>query len=513
MKIVYSSGISNIVNKNSSFDSGILKVAYVGKNRNGSFISKDTFKRCINTIYNCPIVCRYDRESDTIGSHDMELVENRDGEMTIVNVTHPVGVIPESARYWFEEFEDESGTHEYLCVEALIWKRQEVYRKLKEDVITDESMEIHVKDGEMVDGVYMINDFEFLAFCLLGTAEPCYESASLEMFSCVEFKSMLSEMMQDLKSSFSATPDLSDGMHKDSCLEGGEKKLDEKNKLIDEFGFNVESLGFNIDDMSVEDLREKLTEMSKANSGGDVTVGGQDDGTSFALAEQFKCELLEALMSETVNTDFCENMPRYWYVDYDPDLSEVYCQDATDWNLYGFTYETNGDVVVVDFDSKKRKKYAIVDFDSGTQVSASETLFKYMSDAYKACEEKFKSKLSEAETQLSMAKDEIASLTAFKEKVESDIERSARDSVFEKFEVDLSGIEEFDSLKENCVDMTVDEIEEKCYAIKGRYGIQTKFSKAGSNTHRIVVERHKAVTDPYGGVFAEYGITLPDQHN
>ena len=172
MRIVFSSGISNLVEKNSSFDSGVLRVAYTGKNRNNSFISKETYERCIQSIYNCPIVCNYDRETDTIGSHDIELVSTDDGGMKIVNITQPVGVIPESAKYWWEEIEDNSGVHEYLCVDALIWKRQEAYRKIKDDGITDESMEISIKEGEMVDGMYVIKRFEFTAFCLLGTASP-----------------------------------------------------------------------------------------------------------------------------------------------------------------------------------------------------------------------------------------------------------------------------------------------------------------------------------------------------
>ena len=208
MSIVFSSGIRNLVERNSSFDSGVLRVAYTGKNRNNSFISKETFERCMPSIYNCPIVCNYDRESDTIGSHDMELVSDDNG-MRIVNITQPVGVIPESAKYWWEEIEDDSGLHEYLCVDALIWKRQEAYRKIKDDGITDESMEITVKEGGMVDGVYVIDRFEFTAFCLLGTAKPCYESASLEMFSCDDFKQQLAMMMREFKDSFTTAQPVS----------------------------------------------------------------------------------------------------------------------------------------------------------------------------------------------------------------------------------------------------------------------------------------------------------------
>ncbi len=100
----------------------------------------------------------------------------------------PVGVVPESARYfWREITEDDGSVHNYLCVDVLLWKRQEAYKKIKEDGITAESMEISVKDGRMQDGFFVIDDFEFTAFCLLGSAEPCFESASLAMFSMDSF--------------------------------------------------------------------------------------------------------------------------------------------------------------------------------------------------------------------------------------------------------------------------------------------------------------------------------------
>lgn len=55
----------------------------------------------------------------------------------------------------------------------------------------------------MKDGVYVIDRFEFTAFCLLGTAEPCYESAALMAFSRNDFKNQLDEMMREFKESFS----------------------------------------------------------------------------------------------------------------------------------------------------------------------------------------------------------------------------------------------------------------------------------------------------------------------
>ena len=120
LNITYESSLTNIVSVNPSFDLGVLKVAYTGLNRNNSFISEETFEKCIKTIYNCPVVCNYNRETDSIGSHDIEIVKDGNNSYKIINITQPVGVVPESAKYWWEDIVDNGVSHRYLCVEVLL---------------------------------------------------------------------------------------------------------------------------------------------------------------------------------------------------------------------------------------------------------------------------------------------------------------------------------------------------------------------------------------------------------
>lgn len=508
MRIVFSSGISGLTENNASFDEGVLRVAYVGKNRNNSFISKETFERCMPSIYNCPIVCRYDREEDVIGSHDMELVTSDDGSMRIVNVTQPVGVVPESAKYWWEEIEDDSGVHEYLCVNVLLWKRQEAYKKIKEDGITDESMEISVKEGRMVDGVYVIDRFEFTAFCLLGTAEPCYESASLEMFSCNDFKQQLADMMQEFKETFAmAQPSQEVGIIPQNYSEGGKEVLDEKNKLMAEFGLTADMLDFSIEDFSVEELRAKFETMK--NDGGAEPAGGTQE--NFELEGQFRQELWAALEAETIETEW-GSMPRYWYVDYDRDASEVYAQDSSDdWNLYGFSYSMNGDHVVIDFGCKKRKKYSIVDFDEGEQVMPAGKLFELATKKFSEATAEWTEKYQKATEAASANDAELAALRQFKADTEGAVERGKRDEVFAQFE-DLNGMEAFEALREHSLEYDLETLEEKCFAIRGRNGTTVKFSHEPKPA-KLAVDKTPTENEPYGGVFAEYGITAPSQCN
>lgn len=151
MNLTYASSLTNLRELNSSFDTAVLQIAYPGDNRNKSRIDKGTFEKCLPSIYNCPIVCNYDREADALGGHDMTIVQNADGEAKLINLTTPIGVVPESTKpFWRMVTESDGAEHEYLCTDVLIWKRQEAYAKIKRDGVTAQSMEITVKSGKEI---------------------------------------------------------------------------------------------------------------------------------------------------------------------------------------------------------------------------------------------------------------------------------------------------------------------------------------------------------------------------
>lgn len=465
MVLTFASRLDDVKELNSSFDTGVLRVAYVGANRNNSFISKEVFERCMPTIYNCPIVCNYDRDADSIGSHDMAVVKGEDG-VRIVAMTQPVGVVPESANYYWEEVDDGGEIHEYLCVDVLIWKRQEAYKKIKENVVTDESMEIAIKDGKMIDGLYVINDFEFLAFCLLGSAEPCYESASLTMFSHADIKEQIATMMSDLREAFALDHPLQeDDINLQNNLEGGECVLDCKDKLEP------------------------------------VENSDQTRVDTCSLESQFARELANTVESEKVETRY-GIAPKYQMCDYDKDVSEVYAWDSSDWNIYGFKYSTDGDRVIVHFETKKRMKYSIVPFEDGSRCTSISDLVSIIADGYEAVVASSAEKLSSAEA-------ELAELREFKAAAEASAENDKRNSVLSQFE-DLIGNEEFEAIKGDAASYSAEDLEEKCFAIMGRVVSRAQFSIKDAPAPKLRVEKHDkngSEEDPYGGIFEEYNIT------
>lgn len=488
--LTYTSSISNICENNSSFDSAKIRVAYPGLNRNGSYIAKETFEKCIKSIYNVPVVCNYNREDNSLGGHDMELVKLDEG-IKLVNITQPVGVVPESAEYsWETVVEDDGTSNEYLCVDVLLWKRQEAYKKIKEDGITAQSMEITVNDDSDVDGIWHINDFEFTALCLIGV-EPCFESAAL-VFNKKEFSEEFSMMLQELREEANKTIDTSFEVDniKDNDTKGGCDTLE-----------NITNDNENINTAEVE---EPVTEPDTP-----VTT----DNSSFELNSNIESSLREAIESITVEKEWGK-CSKYWYVDYDSTTSEVYCEDTEDWNLYGFKFSMDGDNAIVDFETKKRKKYQIVDFDEGDIDApvASAQIFTKMNEVILASIDDVKSineKYTAISSELDSAKAELSSLKEFKANVQKEEMDTKISELFNTFG-DLDGIEAYESLKnecsKDCFKYELSDIEDKCYSIRGRNMWKkmqdAKFS-ANPTAPKIVIDKkdiEKAENDaPYGG--------------
>ena len=505
--------IYDIVEVNSTFAVGTLKVMYLGDNRNGSRFSKEAVKKALPSLKNVPIVCHWDEDEGVIGGHDMTVVSDEDGNMRLKNLTEPCGVVPDHAEVFFQKDTDENGDeHEYLVIKGVIlWKRQDVYRHIVDDLDgkVKHSMEVHVKKGDIIDGIYDISDFEFTALCLLEKYEPCFQGSELELFSTEHFKQKMEQMMLEIKESFKQviTSDEVDNIHPQIfSTEGGEKVLEEKQKVLADYGIDAETLDFSIEDYTVEELIEKFDEMkNEGSSEGEQTIeepaatGEQDQ---YTLTGNIVEELRRVLGQEMVQREWGE-CPRYWYVDCDFDLHEVYCYDTTDWLLYGFTYTTDGDSISVDYDSKKRVKFVIADFDGGEQESPFASAFALLEERISENKD-WESKYQNASDTIASMETELGELRQYRNDTETAIAKKEREAVFEKFE-DLVGVEAFEELKEHCMEYDAYTLEEKCFAIRGRIGVANKYSYE-SKAPKIVVDKASRTAEPYGGIMVKYGV-------
>lgn len=470
------SSVSQIVEINDSFDRGTVKVCYHGKNNNKSKITKEVIEECISSLYCIPVVGHYvvasTKSEDDFGEHDIEFRKDADGNFEMYNLTEPVGFVPESAKWWWEETTDSGGLHEYLCCEVILWKRQRGYSLIKDNGITKQSMEISVSDGETEEDFYNIKKFQFTALCLLGQKyNPCFEDSSLSVFTqdtfAEQYTLMCEEFKQKCKETFS-TDDI---------------------KKIPEGG----------NEMQTEDKNNETNTSMK-----------------FELASNIREFLRDAIGKETVNRGYGE-YSRYWFVDYDADKMEVYAEDSSDWKIYGFSFTSKDDSVTVDFSTKKRKKYALVDFVEGTDVDLNFSVTKEYSDTLVELNtakitSEFTEKISGLEAVITEKDTAIADITAenteLKEFKASTLEAQKKysiDKILEGF-ADVVDTEEFKAIKDNVYTLDETVLKEKCFAIRGmKFSLNMNPEPKNTNSIMIpVIPPQTPEAAPYGGTVEKY---------
>ena len=476
---------------NSSFDQGSLKVLYTGPNRNHTVISREAVEAALPSLYNIPIVAHYDPTINQIGGHDTEVRIRPDGKAELHSLTVPCGVVPEHASFSFREDEDEYGnTHEYLVIDGvLLWKREDVYQHIVEDLNgrVEHSMEIGVTNGAFDEsiGMYQIKSFEFQALCLLERDEPCFEGSVLELFSLSDFRARMAEMMEDFKQSYSMVPSEQED-DRNHSEEGGETLEETMEPIaVEEAVTPVEA---EPEAIEAADPAENYTVQEEAVEAADPVDEAPAEAAEpveepaeevYALDSDICNELCRVVSEEKIEQPWGLCV-RYFLIDFDQELGEVYVQDSSDWLFYGFRYFMNGDRAVVDFASKHRVKYAIVPFDEGDPDQGA-SVFSQIAEQFAS---------------------EIETLRAFKAETERKEDEAARTAVFASFH-DLDGVDAFEALKENNSDCSIEALKEKCYAIRGKISEVVTFS-ADPSSIKLPIERKTYAEEPYGGVVTRY---------
>lgn len=209
-KASFNVSIQNIEKVNPEFAKVKVFVMYPGKNRNHTYISKETVEKMIYSLKNIPVVGEWIEEDKNFGGHGGRL-EIDDKGFRFVDTTKPYGVVPSDTEISWETVREKNGidTHEYLTCTAYLWygRYPEIEKILNNGA--NQSMEIMINDGYMDDeGYYVINDATFSALCILGkdsdpdkNVEPCFESSSVTRYTLnrEEFEQEFTEMVNNLK--------------------------------------------------------------------------------------------------------------------------------------------------------------------------------------------------------------------------------------------------------------------------------------------------------------------------
>ena len=194
-----------------------IKVLYLGKNRNGSYIDKNTAIQMANSLPGTPIVAAYRKDVEDFGDHG-HVITIEDGEVKFACKTVPYGFVAPDARVWFQKFTDtdEFGNdteREYMMTTGYLWTGQfeEIKKVIQEGQpqsmeLDDESLNGHwANDSESGMDFFIINDAMFSKLCILGDdVEPCFEGASVTALDSnfangKEFAHTLYSMIRELQ--------------------------------------------------------------------------------------------------------------------------------------------------------------------------------------------------------------------------------------------------------------------------------------------------------------------------
>lgn len=285
-----------------------LKVCHTETNRNGSHISEVNMQKAMPTLKYRPILAHIHELKDgtkDFYAHNMEIVENEDGEAEINYIEKQVGCFT-ADEPWLEY--DEEKDKDYVMAYAVI---PENY--------TEAADIIRRKNGTKVSCELVINelsynakekyldltDFYFAGTTLLGCDEDGNEigegmlgaRADISDFCHKEptlnYQDKLIETLEKLNFTL-------ESFNKEKTVEdkGGERDMDKFNELLTKYGKTAEEISFDVEGLSDEELEAKFEEeFGNADEG----VVAEEDNTDPSVSDESEgAEVVEEVAEETV---------------------------------------------------------------------------------------------------------------------------------------------------------------------------------------------------------------------
>lgn len=451
--ITFNAKVKPIKQINPEFDLVKIYVQGVGKNRNGSYMSKTNIQKALPTLNYCPVVGHLIEYTDNegnkhryIGGHDFEITE----DWEIRDLTVPYGVVVENSFDW--EVINEYGVDvEYLTANAILWTGR--YPELKdtlysEDIWWNQSMEISIPEGKYrpleEDSNYTeLLEWTYSALCLLGKAdknstnghtdsrehtEPCFISAKVVP---VEFsKSDFAEAMNEMKEKLSF------------CLK-------------------------NQSSTTVTDVTMEV-DIDKNNGGS-------------TMAEEIKNEVVDEV-TETVVEETLEETVENTV----EDVAEEVVEETTD--------ETTEEIVEETVEENKEDTPT----EEVVEEITEETVVEESNEDYSVLYSELKEKYDALEN-------EVVSLREYKQAKESEERKCAEDALFADYEETIGETEEFKSLKEKASEFSLDALKKECLCIVGMYSMTNKTKETNkSDSLKFSLEPEVSEDEPYGGLMKKY---------
>jgi hypothetical protein len=519
-KIVTLEGhFQEIEDYNSTFKKVKIKVFAFDKNRNNSDITRTAFSKARDSIFNIPIIAKYNEEKDDLEGHNAYLTKDKNGNYIIKMDTSPIGVVSSEANISFEDIDEgNENIKTYIVVDnVFLWKRYEATQKIEEwlsqGIEPKVSMEIGNVEGQFSDGVFVINSFEFEAITALGSdVEPCFPMAQIEEYSKQTFQEAYFEMVKELQFSLnnqSSSPEVDD-TDNNKNFKKEDEVVDEKLELLKKYNLTPEKLSFKIDEFSLEEIESKIKEQFSLSNSQLMTEINKILETMKEVRENYWGELKE--------------VKSFYLMDLKDNNAIVVTYD---WDTYfGIPYVVNGDIVTLDFEAKVEfipdwrpkqtgdntlftnvkeiitSEFSKVKEDTTTKIN--EVTEKYTTIENEKTE--LQTKYDEISTEYEKVKPELTRLQEFETKTLTEQRQTDETELFSKFDEELNTDEQYKTLKSKASEFSLEELETKCFALLGKKKANFSLSRKDKSTIKIKVEHKDEIEQdtPYGDLHSKY---------
>lgn len=463
----------NVENSDTRFIKVKIWIMHTGENLNGSVFTKEVIQNAIPSIANTPILCFIEENNEgelDFSDHRMKLVVE-DNKIKTKYLGQAIGVIPESNNAQFENrLCDDGVTREFLTVEGLIWtKWDDPVDILDKNFIKSQSMEIHDDfEGEFKNNLFYYSKFSFFGSCILGdTVQPAMHSSTLEVqFNNNNVFTAIQNKIEEFK------------QYKNK-LEGGSEV--ERQEILDKFSFlkgeDYDNI-VNNNELSNEDLESQLFALSNSQ-------------INRAIRDELKNK---TAIKQYWDGELCE-VQKYYLQDVISSENVVVVEDNIDYGkYYGISYTMNGDVATLDYDNMVR--YTKGDwrpFNEGVDNDEINPVFSQVEEELKTKFEELKNSFNATETEeykalqtqfeeLKSKNEELlienTSLLEFKNNTLNEQKANEVNKILSDFS-ELEGFEGFSDIKSKAMDIEVEDLKEKLFALLGKknYSLRQKTSK------------------------------------
>ena len=495
-----------------------LKVCHIDTNRNGSHISKANMEKAMPTLKYRPILAYIHKLEDgtkDFYAHNMEIVENENGESEVVYIEKQVGCFTADDPWLkYDKKNKKTYVHAYAVIPEGYTETADIIRRKNGTKVSCELV-INELSYNAKEKYLDLIDFYFGATTLLGVDDEGNEigegmlgsRADISDFCHNEPSYTYQEKMIDVLEKLNIT--LSNFNTNTTQKGGNEMKFEE---LLAKYGKTAEEVTFDIEGLSDEELGAKFAEAfdvvgdtdggepNNDNEGSSTDTddsvdgndeGGADDsddnGEGNPAPENFTKTFTVELSHDDVRNALYVLIRQYETEDEYYYIREVFdnyfvMQDWYNNKIYRQSYTVEGEDVALD----------------GDRVEVFEILVtKDEKDALEALKEKY-----------AALEGKYNELKEFKDNYDASEVKAKKDAIFSREEYSvLAEDEAFKSLIADAEQFSIDEIEIKAKSIFADYVIKTGEFSAHSDTQKTNVISFGLKKDidtpkkPYGNLF------------